>query len=188
MKHLQTIQKLFGLGRVLCKVVFVLCVADFCGGAVGMLSMALGAPALKIGGVTLESMLKVEAGVAPGTVYAALAAAMILCAGEAVLAKFAERCFRHELCSGTPFCSDWAGELQRLGILTICIPIGTQIAAELVHAVLEQALPEVAPLQLGSSGSAALGVMFLVLSLLCRYGAELREECSGALHGKGKCT
>lgn len=188
MKRLQTIQKLFGLGRVLSKVVFVFCIVGFCGGAVGLLSMALGAPALKIGGVTLESMLKVEAGVAPGTVYAALAAAMILCAGEAVLAKFAERCFRHELCRGTPFCSDWAGELRRLGILTICIPIGTQIAAELVHAVLGQALPEVAPLHLDCGGSVALGVMFLLLSLLCRYGAELREECAGALHGKEKCT
>ena len=33
----------------------------------------------------------------------------------------------------------------------------------------------VAPLQLDNDGSVTLGIMFIVLSLICRYGAELRE-------------
>lgn len=43
--------------------------------------MVLGAPTLKIGGVTLKSILSIEAGVTTGTAYAAMAAGMILCAG-----------------------------------------------------------------------------------------------------------
>lgn len=62
-----------------------------------------------------------------------------------------------------------------VGILAICIPIGTQMIAEIVYAVMEQAMQGVAPFQLGYSGSVALGVMFIVMSLGCRYGAELRE-------------
>ena len=50
--------------------------------------MVLGALTLKIGGVTMESILSIDAGVTTGTAYAAMAAGMILCAGEAVLAKF----------------------------------------------------------------------------------------------------
>lgn len=111
-----------------------------------------------------------------GTVYAAMAAGMILCAGEAVLAKFAEHYFKRELADGTPFDPDGAKELMRLGILAICIPIGTQMIAEIVCAVMEQILQETAPFQLDHSGSVALGVMFLVMSLVCRYGAELRDE------------
>lgn len=63
---------------------------------------------------------------------------MILCAGEAVLAKFAEHYFKRELVDGTPFDLGGAKELRRLGILAICIPIGTQMLAEIIYAVMEQ--------------------------------------------------
>ena len=155
---------------------FAFYIIGFCGCIVGILSMALGAPTLKIGGITLESILCIEAGVTTGTVYAAMAAGMILCAGEAVLSKFAEHYFKRELADGTPFTFAGAKELQRLGILTICLPIGTQIVAEIVHAMMEQTMQGVAPLQLNNDGSVTLGIMFIVLSLIGRYGAELHEE------------
>ena len=64
---------------------------------------------------------------------------------------------------------------MRLGILAICIPIGTQMIAAIVYAVMEQTMQGVAPLQLDNDGSVTLGIMFIVLSLICRYGEELRE-------------
>lgn len=123
--------------------------------------MALGAPTLKIGGVTLKSILSIEAGVTTGTAYAAMAAGMILCAGEAVLAKFAEHYFKHELADGTPFDLGGAKELMCLGILAICIPIGMQMIAEIVYAVMEQALRGVASFQLDYSSSVALGKIMI---------------------------
>ena len=105
-----------------------------------------------------------------------MAAGMILCAGEAVLAKFAEHYFKRELADGTPFDLGGAKELMRLGILAICIPIGVQMIAEIVYAVMEQTMQGVAALQLDNTGSVTLGIMFIVLSLICRYGAELHEE------------
>jgi len=167
MKTLNIIQKLFRIGKVLSKIIFIFCVIGFCGCIVGILSMALGAPTLKIGGVTLENILNTKAEVTIGTVYAAMAAGMILCTGEAVLAKFAEHYFKRELADGTPFNLEGAKEMQRLGILTICIPIG---------AVMEQTIQNVAPLRLDSAGSVALGVMFIVMSLICRYVADMYEE------------
>lgn len=175
MKTLNTIQKLSKIGKVLSKIMFIFCIIGFCGCIVGILSMALGAPTLKIGGVTLESILNTEAEVTIGTMYAAMVAGMILCAGEAVLAKFAEHYFKHELADETPFTLAGAKEMQRLGILTICLPIGTQIIAEIVYAVMEQTMQGVAPLRLDSAGSVALGVMFIVMSLICRYGAEMQR-------------
>ena len=176
MKTLNIIQKLFRIGKVLSKIIFIFCVIGFCGCIVGILSMALGAPTLKIGGVTLENILNTKAEVTIGTVYAAMAAGMILCAGEAVLAKFAEHYFKRELADGTPFNLEGTKEMQRLGILTICIPIGAQIIAEIVYAVMEKTIQNVAPLRLDSAGSVALGVMFIVMSLICRYVADMYEE------------
>ena len=65
--------------------------------------------------------------------------------------------------------------IARLGILTICIPIGTQIIAEIVYAALSHIWNNVAPLELDNSGSVALGIMFIVLSLICGYGAECQK-------------
>lgn len=180
MKTLNVIQKLSKIGKVLSKIMFIFCIVGFCGCIAGILSMALGAPTLKFGDVTLEGILNTEAEVTIGTVYAAMVAGMILCVGEAVLAKFAEHYFKRELADGTPFSLGGAKEMQRLGILTICIPIGIQIIAEIVYAVMEQTMQGVAPLRLDNAGSVALGVMFLVVSLICKYGAEIYEESKNA--------
>ena len=176
MKTLKAVQTLSKTGKILSKIIFIFCIIGFCGCIVGILSMALDAPTLKFGPLTLKSILNIKAKVTAGTVYAAMAAGMILCAGEAVLAKFAEHYFDRELADGTPFTLAGAREMTRLEILTICLPLGTQILAEIVHAVMEQTMQGISPLRLDNSGSVALGVMFIVMSLICRYGAQLHEE------------
>lgn len=177
MKTLNTIQKLSKLGKILSKIAFICSLIGFCGCVAGILCTAFGGvETLRFGGITLESILQKEAEVSMGTVYAALAAGMILSAGEAVLSKFAEHYFKRELTDGTPFHFAGAKELMRLGILTICIPVGTQIVAEIVHAVMEQTMQGIAPLSVDHYDSVALGVMFIVISLLCRYGAETQQD------------
>ena len=172
MKTLQTIQKLSKIGKVLCKIVFVFCIVGFCFCAVGIASLALGAETIKIGSITLESLLETEAELTMGTLYTSIIVAMILCSGKAVLAKFAEYYFKGEIEDGTPFNQERAGELKQLGILTICIPIGTQIVAEMVYAALSYIWGNTVPLELDNSGSVTLGIMFIVMSLICKYGAE----------------
>lgn len=176
MKSLDTIQKLSKIGRVLSKIAFVFSVVGICGCIAGLLSLCFGNGSLiKIGGVTLHALVSEEYGYNIKSICAVLSGWMAVCAGEAVLAKFAEHYFKRELADGTPFTFAGAKEMQRLGILTICLPIGTQIVAEIVHAVMEQTIQGVAPLQLNNDSSVTLGIMFIVLSLICRYGAELRE-------------
>ena len=58
--------------------------------------------------------------------------------------------------------------------MTICIPLGSLIVAEIFQAVLAHEFADIVPLHLDGASSVALGVMFLITSLLCRYGAELR--------------
>ena len=133
MKTLETIQRFSRLGRTLSKAAFVLAVIGFCGCVLGLFSLALGSDgAIHWGGVTIHGVLT---GVEElGSVRAVLAGWLILCAGEAVLAKFAERYFRNELTAGTPFTLAGAGELRRLGILSLVLPAGCAAAACLVRA------------------------------------------------------
>ena len=107
---------------------------------------------------------------------AALCGWAILCAGEAVLAQFAEHYFKNEQQAGTPFTLAGAKELKRLGVLTIVLPAGCALAAEIAEGVaanyMNVAAEIGAPAYFETGASISLGVMFLVTSLLCRCAAE----------------
>ena len=96
MKTLTTIQKISRLGKTLSKIAFVFSVIGFVGCLAGLCGMGLGGGTLiKIGGVTLHGWILNDYGYSMGSIAAALAAWVIVCAGEAVLAKFAERYFKN---------------------------------------------------------------------------------------------
>ena len=175
MKTLKTIQTLAKIGRILSKIFFVCCIVGFCGCIVGIVSLALGAETFKLGGVTIHSMIENKAGMNMPTLYASMAVGLLFCAAEAVLCKFTEIYFNHELADGEPFTLSGAKELMRLGILTIVIPLGTVIVCSIGVAIADNVYPGIDKLPIGEFSSVGLGVMMIVLSLFCRYGAELKE-------------
>lgn len=172
MNTLKTIQTLAKTGKILSKIIYVFCIVGFCGCIVGL---AIGAETFKLGGVTVHSMIENEAGMNMPTLYASMAVGLLFCAAEAVLCKFAEAYFKHELADGNPFTLRGARELMRLGILTIAIPLGTGIVCSIGVAVADSIYPGIDKLSIGEFSSVGLGVMMIVLSLFCRYGAELNE-------------
>ena len=181
MKSLRTIQVLSKLGKIFSKIVFICSIVGFCICIAGIIGLATGVESLKIGSFTLKSFLNTEAGLEVSALYAASVCVMILCVGEAVLAKFAEHYFRRELADGTPFHTEGANEMRRLGILTICIPLGTQIIAEIVRAAMLHGTSSAASLRIEGVSSVSLGVLFIILSVICRYGAEILEEKHAAV-------
>ena len=139
---------------------------------VGIVSLAVGAETFKLGGVTVHSMIENEGRMNMPTLYASMAVGLIFCAAEAVLCKFAEVYFKNELTDGNPFTLRGAKELMRLGILTIAIPLGTGIVCSIGVAIADNVYPGIEKLSGGEFSSVGLGVMMIVLSLFCRYGAE----------------
>lgn len=179
MKSLNTIQKLSKIGKILSKTAFIFSVIGFCGCIAGFLCLCFGNGSLiKIGGVTLHGLIPAEYGSIKG-ITAKLFGWMIVCVGEAVLAKFAERYFKNELKAKTPFTLAGAKELLRLGILTLAVPNGCaaigSIAAGIVTGFMK-AEREALDMHFNSEASILLGIMFILGSLLCRYGAKLREH------------
>ena len=176
MKTLKTLQVLAKIGKILSTIVFIISIvgAAFC--ILGIPSLAIIPDGFTIGGTTVHGLIEQKADWSLPTCYLALVQGVIFCAGEAVLAKFAERYFKNELAVGTPFTFDGAKELMRLGILAICIPIGTAILAAIAYGIFRAVTKNVTDPDLENSASIILGVMLTVGGLLCKHGAEVSEK------------
>ena len=180
MKSLQTIQKFSKIGKILSKMAFIISVISFCGCIAGILSMSLGNGSLiKLGGVTLHKLISEEYGYNIKNITATLSGWLVVCAGEAVLAKFAEAYFQNELKAETPFTLAGAKKLLRLGILTIAVPTGCAVAGSIVEGIITgfMKVEKAAAMDMyfDNEASIVLGIMFILGSLLCRCGAELMK-------------
>ena len=176
MNTLKTIQTLSKIGKILSKIVYICCVVGFCVCIVGIISLGLGGEVFKLGGVTIHSIIESHSHTSMPTLYTAMAVGLVLCAAEAVLSKFSEIYFKNELADGTPFTVRGAKELMRLGILTISIPLGMVIVCSIGVAIADNFFPEIEKLSYDGYASVGLGVMMILSSLFCRYGAEV---CDG---------
>lgn len=176
MKTLNTIQTLSKLGKIFSRIVYICSIVGLCVGAVGILAVSIGAETIKFGGVTLHGILETKAEISLGTAWAALASEMILCVGELFVSRMAYRYFENELRAGTPFTSEGARELMHLGISVVWIPILTAILAQVAHGVIAQLAENVESLSLDGFGSVGLGIAIIIVSLVCRCGAESGEK------------
>lgn len=148
-KTLHIIQKFAKLGKVLCKIVTICCIVGAVGCLIGIISLSLGDfEAVKIGGVTIHSIIEKSAETGIGTMYASMVAGIILCTSEAVMAWLTQRYFQNEIAAGTPFTFNGAKEMLRLGIYIISISIGTLIAAEISYAIVNHYFLDVADIHL----------------------------------------
>ncbi len=176
-KTLNEIQKLAKIARVICRIVFVFCIVGAALCLTGIVSTAAGLTgAVKLGGITIRSLIETDADLSTGSLYIVLVTGLIMCAGEIVLSKIAESYFRHEIAAGTPFTFDGAKELLRLGILVICIPMASMLLSAIATAVLNHCFGETLDVRLEGWLSVGLGVMMIGAALFCRHGAEIREK------------
>lgn len=183
MKTLNTIQILSKIGKILSRISYICCLIGVIVCAVGLAGLPFADRGIfKIGGVTIYGLIANRTGIDLVCLYPAITGAIILCIGYVVLSKTAENYFTHELTAGTPFTKDGANEMLRLGILTVCIPLGCMLLAEIVSGIIAGFLNCNDVLKLENDGSVALGIMFIFMSLLCKYGAECKENSENNLH------
>lgn len=179
-KNYKIVQKIAKIGKILSKVAFVFSIIGICGCLVGLLSNLFGSGKIvKIGGVTIYGLLADFTAYNVKSISATLVAWLIVCIGQAVLAKFAELYFCNALMAGTPFTKTGARELRRLGIMAIAIPTGCVVLAEIVQGIMMGFMNVTAAggtdLSFDNEASIIVGVMFIACSFLCGYGAEVLE-------------
>ena len=176
-KILQTIAK---IGKILSKIAYVFSIIGICGCFVALLCNIFGIDkAFKIGGVTIYGLLADFDIHNVDSIRATLVAWLIVCMGQAVLAKFVGLYFRNAEASGTPFTHMGARELRRLGILMMVIPMVCAVFAEIVQGIMTGFMNVAADgwsdLNFDNEASIIMGVMFVVGSFICGYGAEVSE-------------
>lgn len=176
MSSLDKIQKIATIGKILCSIVFIFCLIGMIGSVVGIAFLAAGVDAVHIGRVTLKSIVQTNSGTSIDTANIYMVVAMILCSGEAVIAKFAEHYFKGELLDGTPFNMERSKELTRLGIITIGVSIVTEMVAAIVYEIMSFIFVSTDSLEISNWGSVGIGITFIIVSLICRYGAESGRE------------
>ena len=180
MRSLKVIQFFAKLGKILSRIigVFSIVIALIC--AFCVLGIAfLPNETFDFGGITIGSLVSESSKLNIGEMYTSLTIYIITCSGEALLCVIAGRFFANELQAGTPFDTDCAKQMLRLGIYAIVIPIITMLAAALIGAVMSNCFGGVEELNIQSFLSIGVGIMFIALSLICRYGAEQAENNFG---------
>lgn len=177
-KTLKTIQVLAKIGRVLSLIVFIACIVGASGCVLGLITFILGVGEITIDGVTLKSILEIEAGISQETLYIVMIGAVFACASEAVVAKFAEIYFKNEIAKGTPFTFEGQKELFRLGIISIAVPLGCDIVVGIIQGILLVIFTSATQTEISVTATIGYGVAFLITSLLIRYSLEKDLEAS----------
>ena len=183
---LTTIQKVCKAGKILSRIVFVLCIVCACLMAFALVFyIVLGDRHLSIGGVSIYGLIQQETGISisPELMIAALACCVAICIAEVILSQFAVTYFKHELADGTPFTYHGAKELKRLGFLAMFIPLGVSFAAGIVLSAVAMSsmgmgLNDIKGFRLtiGTDGSFGIGIAMLIISAFCRHGAQMEES------------
>ena len=84
---------------------------------------------------------------------------------------------KNELKAGTPFTLSGANELLRLGILSIAIPVFTYMLSNIIYDSFKAAFIDVQKIDgLNGEVSLSLGICLIIISLICRYGAEVTGD------------
>lgn len=170
---LSTIQTFHKLGRILSTIVLVVSVLAFVFSLTSAVFAAFG----------LEKMaydfFSVESPFSSGELYYALSSALIAALGEIIISRYALKYFKAELRAGTPFNRDNAERLRNLGIMNIAIPVIVVILKSVLHMVLKNRFGDIGGNGYELISPVAVGLMFIVLSLVCRYGSEIDEREGG---------
>ncbi len=172
MKTLQTIQKTFGVFKVLAKVAETLCII----GAAVFGVVALCAATQYNGGHVFSLMGEPLKLFADGTnllqKHVELLSTTFMLIAEAILFGLSHSYLKSELADGTPFTEQGAERLRKLGIRFIWIPIVAIAVSEAVAAW--QGVKSIG--EIGNLGSAMTGIVLILVSLIFRYGAELERR------------
>lgn len=174
MNSLQTIQKTFRVFQILTKIAMILSFVWAGLAAVGMLCGAVWYHGGVVVGASQELLYRLTETGGLTEMIGTLLTETLFALTDGILLAFAYRYLKGEQAAGTPFTKEGAGEVKRLGIWTIVLPLVTFMVAAILCAVFS--FPESAGSDWSNLASLTLGIGLILVSLVFRYGAELEES------------
>lgn len=178
-KTLKTIQTISKVCKIFAEIAFVLLIALACILIAAAVGVAAGNTALiSVNGSSVIDESLRQLGLSVEYMTAGCIAGALFLIAEAVVAKFINVYFKHELKAGTPFTFEGAKEMLRLGIIALAVPVGASIVSAIVLAVMS-ASSGIAN-KISIDFSLGLGLLFLALSPVLKYGAYLAQKADTA--------
>lgn len=178
-KSLKTVQTISKVCKILAEIAFILLAVLAVILVVAAVGLAAGNTAMINAGRAEElSRLLGQTGLTMDYMVAGCIAGAIFLAAQAVVAKFANVYFKHELKAGTPFTFEGAKEMLRLGIIALAVPVGASIVSAILLTVMS-ASSGVAD-RISIDVSLGMGLLFLALSPLLKYGAYTAQKAKAA--------
>ena len=132
-KNLHTIQVLGKVGRIVARVIWIVCTVATVIMIGGIIALACGLDnIIKVGDITIHGLIKAETELSTNQGYIALTVGAIMAAGNAIMAWFADRYFTLQVKTGTPFTVACADGMRKLGLIYV---IGALILSSVATAV-----------------------------------------------------
>ena len=166
-KTLNAIQRLCGIIRVVVKIVFVISVIGAVSGLLSCVIVRSGGNT-EYNGTTLLALIGEQFGFSENDFYVFMLSSVILCVTNAVVMFLTSRYLRDELTAGTPFTFEGAKQLLSLGIVTLVLPVVSDLACSFILSKAENGSMMMA----GGGNTIVVGIVMIMASLLCRLGAE----------------
>lgn len=173
-KHLKTIQIFAKIARVLSIIVFVCSIIGACGCVIGLTALGF------LGNSEFAELIFEEAQFNLDSAILGAISGLIWCVAEIITSYMAMKYFKRELEAGTPFTYDGAQELFRVGLFATIVPVAASIVDSIVFACFVLIDKQVIESDFSSSFDIGLGITLIVVSVLCKHGAELAEKAQQA--------
>ena len=168
-KSLAILQKCARIFSVLARIALIVSIA---GAVTGLAATMLWTRWNTAPAADIPAIAQLFALIDQGTYYKTLALLIddtITCAMAAPLYGAVLRYLKAELADGTPFTDSGAAALRRLGVLTIVLPIISLALRTIPYSAFAVALPG----DRSNVETVIPGIMLILMSVVCRYGAEL---------------
>ena len=172
MNTLNTVQKTFWVFEIIARVAMILSFVWVGFLAVGLACGAAWYSGVSIAGLSRETLLFMTRSNSLNQMVGVLLSELVFALTDGVLFLMAFRYLRQEQADGTPFTESGAGQIRRLGIWTIALPLAAAVLAALLREVFGTAQAG----DWGNQFSVSLGITLILASLIFRYGADLEER------------
>lgn len=175
-KTLKTIQILMNIGKIISLIAFIFGIISIVGCIVGIIILAT-VPESFVDEI-IKFFVSVEdtKNLTNATMYASLSVGIIFAIGEVIISYYDYEFFKYELSVGTPFDFEVARRLKIISIKQIVVPIVCTIISKITYEIFKASMIGVEYISFGDEISLSIGIMFLIFSFVCKYGAEIREE------------
>lgn len=176
MKSLRIIQIIAKIARILCFILFIVCIVGAAGASIGLIVLPLVKDMVidSQNGTTLAEYLASQ-GSPVEFLYINMVVGIFACGEGIALCKINERFFKDELAIGTPFDHSVVSNMRRTGLINIIVSVAVSILCAIAVAIVQA----INHLEVSSNYSlfstVSFGLLLLLLSLFCDYGAELKD-------------